>query len=110
MINPKKIKKSEARHIVELVKQATKCEIIARLGHFDNLGFADYYSKAIEITDEIREYIFGTSDMVVLGERWGILKSHEEIAQEKRSVARYDRKSKRRKMLKAKFGKKGKKK
>lgn len=69
------MKKSEAKKAWELIEQWTRAEIISRLGRFDsNVGFADYYQIMLEKKDEIRELVFGTSDLLVLGERWGILK------------------------------------
>ena len=70
--------KSEAlqqrRKLVKLVEQQTRAEIISRLGRFDNLEFADYFKIKLEKTDEIRELVFGTSDLIVLAERWELVK------------------------------------
>ena len=74
MINPKKIKKSQALHILKLLEQITRAEIMARFGRFDNLEYADYFRIKLEKEDELREYLFGTSNLSELGIRWGILK------------------------------------
>jgi len=67
MINPKKIKRSEAIHIIELLEQWTRAEIMARFGPFKSLEYADYFRTKIEKEDELREYLFGTSDLTKLG-------------------------------------------
>ena len=74
MIIPKKIKKSEAIHIMRLLKQWSRAEVMARLGRFDNLEFADYFKIKIEKENELREYLYGSSNLVTLGERWGLLR------------------------------------
>jgi len=73
MIKPEKIKRSEAIHIIELVEQQTRAEILSRFGRFDNLEFADYFGNKLEKEDELRKYIFGSSNLITLGTRWGIL-------------------------------------
>ncbi len=72
---------------------------MARHGNFGrSLEFGDYFLDFIERRDKLRKYIFGTSDLVKLGVRWGILKSNEQLAEE-RAVAE---KSKARKKKKKK--------
>jgi len=67
------MKRSDANKLWKLVEQWTRAEIIARFGRFDNLEFAEYFRTKIDKEDEIRELVFGTSDLVQLGTRWGIL-------------------------------------
>lgn len=74
MITPKNIKKSQAKHIIELVEQATRAEILARLGPSRFPEYADWYAVKLEKQDELLKYIFGTSDLVELGRKWKILK------------------------------------
>jgi len=74
MISPNNIKKSQAKHILELVEQMTRAEILARLGPFKFSEFADYYTISLKKKEELLEYIFGTSSLVDLGKRWKILK------------------------------------
>lgn len=89
LISPKSVTKAEAKRILALVEQWTRCEIIARLGRFDNLGFADYAVKKIEKADELRKFIYGTSDLVKLGERWKLLpKEKEKIISRKKTKRR----------------------
>jgi len=77
LISPKNITKAEAKRILDLINQWTRCEIIARLGKFNNLGFGEYAKMKIEKADELRKLIYGTSNLVKLGERWGLLKRKE---------------------------------
>jgi hypothetical protein len=76
------MKKSEAlkqrRKLVKLVEQWTRAEIMARLGGFRNLDFVDYSLKKVEKENEIRELLFGNSNLVELGEYWGLLKPRKE--------------------------------
>jgi len=75
------MKRSEAlqqrKDLLKLIEQWTRAEVLARFGRFDNLEFGDYALVQIEKKDEIRRLVFGTDDMVVLGERWGMLKSRQ---------------------------------
>jgi len=73
MINSNNITKRQAKKILNLIEQMTRAEILARLGKFDNLEFADYAMHKIEIEKELLEYIFETSSLVKLGKRWKIL-------------------------------------
>ncbi|HEC65798.1 MAG TPA: hypothetical protein ENI23_10910 [bacterium] len=68
------MKRSEANYVYKLLRQWTRAEIMARLGRFDNLEFADYFVKKIEIEDKLRKFMFGTSNLVELGIKWGLIK------------------------------------
>lgn len=74
------MKKSEAlqqrRKLLKLLEQWTRAEIMARLGRFDNLEFADFALLKTEKEDEIRKLIFGTSDILVLAARWNLPKDN----------------------------------
>jgi len=64
----------QRKELLSLIEQWTRAEIIARLGRFDNLEFADYARIQIDKKDEIRQLAFGESELVILGERWGLVK------------------------------------
>lgn len=67
-MSPEKRKKLYA-----LIEQETRAEIMARLCPFyDYPQWGQAYFDAIEFRDKIRELMFGTSDMVVLANRWGL--------------------------------------
>ena len=84
MIIPNKIKKSQAKHIIALIEQATRAEILARFGRFDNLEWADWYKVKLEKQEELLEYIFGTSSLVKLGKHWGLFKRTKGLRRKKR--------------------------
>jgi len=62
------------KRLLRLLKHWTRAEIIARHGRFDNLGFADYHHIMIDKENEIREMLYGSSNLHQLGIKWGILK------------------------------------
>lgn len=72
------MKKSEAlqqrKKLLQLIEQWTRAEIIARFGRFDNLEFALYAQIEREKRDEIRQLVFGESEMIKLADRWGLVK------------------------------------
>ncbi len=65
----------DLKKVIELVKQMTEAEIIARLGSL--ACETDWYSTYLEKKDELQEYLFGTSDYVLLNTRWGLLREHK---------------------------------
>lgn len=69
-----KPKKSKYKKLVSLLEQHTRCEIMARLAPLSSREACDYYQKTLEIENKIRKKLFGTSDLVQLGEEWGVLK------------------------------------
>lgn len=77
MITPETITRKQARKLVILLERETRCEIMARFGRFDNLEFAEYAKRQQEYKDKIREKLFGTSNILELGERWGMIKKHK---------------------------------
>jgi len=74
------MKRSEAEKVYKLLEEEFRAEIIARLGWFPSgsLEFGDYYMEAIKRKNEIRELIFGSSDLVKMGKKWGLLKQKDE--------------------------------
>ena len=80
MITPNNIKKEEAEHIVQLLEQITRAEIMARLGPRTSFvfGVTKHWSTIqLETEEELLEYVFGTSCLVELGLRWELLKKKE---------------------------------
>ena len=74
VITPDNIKKSQAKHILKLIQEMTRAEILARLGPFKFPEYADWYMVSLKKREELLEYIFGTSCLVELGYHWDILK------------------------------------
>jgi hypothetical protein len=68
------IKKKQAVKIFKLLEEWTRAEIMARHGFARNLDFGDFYMEKLEIENQIRELIYGTSNLIRLGEEWGLLK------------------------------------
>jgi hypothetical protein len=77
-------KTEKYKKIKKLINQQTRAEIMARFGQFNNLDFANYAYRKVELDDEIRVFLFGTSDLVELGERWGLLKPRERKGKKRR--------------------------
>jgi len=76
-INYDRITRKQSQHIIQLLDQNFRAEIMARLGEgLTAHDYSMYYEDAIIALDEIREYVFGSSDMVECGLEWGILKPH----------------------------------
>ncbi len=74
MLNPKRIKKSEALKIIKLYEEYTRATVAARIGPMGFPACGDFFLLAQQKEDELQKYIFGTSDLVRLGEMWGIIK------------------------------------
>lgn len=70
MIIQNKLKKSEAKHIIKLIEQMSRAEVMARLAPIGFPAFADYAMIQLEKKDELLEYIYGTSSLVELGRIW----------------------------------------
>ena len=63
---------------MKLIEQWARADIMSRIGRFDNLEYLDYAKVKLEKEDEIRELVLGTSDFIVLGNRWGMIKQKPE--------------------------------
>ena len=92
-----RITRKQAQHIVKLLDANYRAEIMARLGGLPpaDLG-ATYYQDAIALLDEVREYVFGSSDMVECGLAWGLLEPH--VSKKKRRKKKKKKKKKRRRV------------
>lgn len=77
MITPENITRKQAKKLVKLLERDARYEVLARLGAFTDLECIDYAVKQIENKDRIREMLFDTSNLVELGENWGILKKRK---------------------------------
>ena len=64
---------NKTKRLKKLLRQWTRAEIMSRLSTFPNRYASDFFSKKIEIEDEIREFLYGTSDLVALGKKWKLL-------------------------------------
>jgi hypothetical protein len=77
MLTPKNITNKQIKTLLSLLKEWTALEVAARLGPFPLCG--DYNSKRIRKEDEIRELLFGSSDMTELGYAWKIFERLENV-------------------------------
>lgn len=57
--------------LYRLIKQWTRAEIMARFGPFWPES-GDNRFTVLKKEDEIRELLFGTKDLMELGQRWGL--------------------------------------
>ena len=78
------MKKKDAEFIWKKLEEWTRCDIMARYGRFDNLEYADYAMKKIDIEDEIREFLFGTGNTLELAYKWKLLKRHTKKIKKKK--------------------------
>jgi hypothetical protein len=67
-----KITKSEAVKMFKLYRKMTKMEVAARMGVLGFPGCVDFANKKVELENKLREFLFGTSDLVKLGRKWNI--------------------------------------
>ena len=72
MIKPETITRKQAKRLVQLCEREARCEVMARLGKFNNLEYAEYAIKQIEYKNKIRKLLFGTSNIVELADMWGM--------------------------------------
>jgi hypothetical protein len=61
------------KELRKLIKRWTKAEILSRLGKLEFPEYADYAVKKLDWENEIRELLYGTSDLVQLGIEWGLI-------------------------------------
>ena len=83
-ITARNITRKQAQQLLALIERETRCEIMARFGRFDNLEFAEYAKRQMEYKDRIRKMVFGDSNILNLGEKWGMLRDGKRIRRKKR--------------------------
>ena len=94
----KKINDKKAARIFKLFEERTRCLILARHGYVGVNDWGRYFEKSLELDDKIIEELFGTSDLVALGSKWGLLKYPKKFASEeepKKKVSKRRKKKKR---------------
>lgn len=80
------MKKEQAIKVLKLIRQWTRAEIMARHGEFNNLEFGNYFQIKLEKENEIRKILYGTDDLVALGEEWDLLKPRGSDAKRKKKL------------------------
>lgn len=91
-----RITRKQAQHIVKLLDENFREEIMARLAPLHPPQYANHYEVAIMKLDEVREYVFGSSDMVECGLEWGLLQPT--VSKKKRRKKKKKKKKKRRRV------------
>ena len=81
MITPDNITRSQARRLVQLLEQWTRAEIMARMAPLPWPEWGDYFATALKKVEEIRDLLFGTSQLVDLARLW-----HMPLPEKKKSV------------------------
>lgn len=64
--------KKERKKLYHLIEQWTRCEIMARHAPLEWPEWGDYSADMVQKENEIRELMFGTGNLVLLGQRWGL--------------------------------------
>ena len=64
--------KQDRKQLYKLIEQWTRATIISRYTSFEWIKFGDAHFTAIQKEDEIRKLMYGTSDLVELGYKWGL--------------------------------------
>jgi hypothetical protein len=68
------MKKEDRQLLYKLIEQQTRAEIISRHGKLGLVTEAgDYFQIKLQKEDQIRKLMFGSSDLIKLGLRWGLL-------------------------------------
>lgn len=74
MLDRHNITEKQAKKLLKLVKAHAKAEVVARFGKMPKDVYTCAVNEMVKRSDELREYALGTSDMVRLGKKWGIIK------------------------------------
>ncbi len=79
MNGPPEIKKPEpvvdVPKLLALLKTWTQCEVQGRLGEWPRSDLAICWPhRQVEIEDEIRVLLYGSSDLIVLAHKWRIIR------------------------------------
>lgn len=75
MINKaKNITKKEAVKMFRLYRKMVKADVRSRLPSTAFPSYADWAMMRVELDTELREFLFGTSNLFELAEKWGMIK------------------------------------
>jgi len=78
------MKKAERKQLYKLLKQWTRAEIMARHGICKGMSFGDYFKISLEKVDKIRKLLYGSSDLIELGIKWGIMEPESNVEKRKK--------------------------
>ena len=74
MLTVEKMTPNRVAKLLELIEIQTRNDVASRIGDLPMDVYLGTATEAVEALDRIREYIFGTSDLVELAYEFGILK------------------------------------
>jgi hypothetical protein len=60
------------KKLYALLEQWTRCECISRFAPFGWPDCGDYFFKKLKKEKQIRKLMFGTGDLLELGEKWNL--------------------------------------
>ena len=63
------------KKLLKLVKEWTRAEVMARSPITNFPAYAEYFTVKIDKEDEIRELLFGTSNLIEIGDNLGLTKA-----------------------------------
>ena len=97
-IKNKVTKKSQLKKLLQLLDAWTEAEIVARYFPFNNnyLTYLEFANDHIKAADEIRKLLYGSDNLVHIGEQYGIL---ETAAMKRKRKARHGKSKKNQKRL-----------
>ena len=68
----------QRKKLIKLIEEMARVEINLLFGNFvdrfDNLVLVEYTNRKIDIRENMLELVFGTSELAVLADRWGLVK------------------------------------
>ena len=89
------MKREDRQKLYKLIEQWTRAEIASRLWPLAWPQAGDYYQESLEFRDQIRKLMFGSSDLVELGTKWGIVQSCNHARKERDDEWEFQKKRKR---------------
>jgi len=83
MLTPDKMTKAHVSKLLDLIESHTRSDISARIGPIPDDVRLSVIDDMVEALDDLRKFVFGTSDIVELGYQFGILKHKTKKAKKK---------------------------
>lgn len=82
--------KKNFEHLLKLLEEEKRLDIMTRFWPWPKLAkaFGDHHPHNVlmEKRDEIDQFVFGSTDMVKLGLKWGVLKEHPKKTKKKNAT------------------------
>ena len=90
MITLDNITKKKARRVLKLLEQITRLEVMARVGPYTLGECTDYYAIMQKKQNKLRKLLYGSSCLVDLGLKWGIIKARKKKKKKKKKRKKDD--------------------